>query len=208
MTLHIDIINFRIHRKRTIIHIILLHLHTMETKTINTSDSELFEIVEHLLTDAFPEEERRPLEAFRRIADTDSRFDVMALYDGDTPVGFITVWDFGQFRYVEHFAIMPEMRCRNYGARALEALRRSDRRSIVLEVELPVDDLTRRRVAFYTRAGFSMLPDEYIQPPYRPGGASLPMKIMAWTPEQTSAPDFGLIRSTLHREVYGVTDAQ
>lgn len=180
----------------------------MNTTAINTSDKELFGIVERLITEAFPKEERRPLEAFRSIADSDDRFSVMVLNDGDIPVGFITIWDFELFRYVEHFAILPEMRCRHYGARALEAIRRSDRRPIVLEVELPVDDLTRRRVAFYNRAGFSLLPNDYTQPPYRPGGASLPMKIMAWTPESGGIPDFGLIRSTLHREVYGIIDAQ
>ena len=180
----------------------------MNTTTLDTSDKELFGLVERLITEAFPEEERRPLEAFRSIADSDDRFSVMILNDGDTPVGFITLWDFERFIYVEHFAILSELRCRHYGARALEVLHRSDRRPIVLEVELPTDDLTRRRVAFYKRAGFSLLPYDYTQPPYRHGGASLPMKIMVWTPESGVIPDFGLIRSTLHREVYGIIDAQ
>ena len=76
----------------------------MNTTTIDTSDKELFGLVERLITEAFPEEERRPLEAFRSIADSDDRFSVMILNDGDTPVGFITLWDFERFIYVEHFA--------------------------------------------------------------------------------------------------------
>ena len=63
----------------------------MNTTTIDTSDKELFGLVERLITEAFPEEERRPLEAFRSIADSDDRFSVMILNDGDTLVGFITL---------------------------------------------------------------------------------------------------------------------
>lgn len=178
----------------------------MDTKIITTSDTGDFSLVERLLTDAFPKDEHRPLDAFRRLADDDSRFNVILLSDGAAPVGFITVWDFDDFRYVEHFAILPEMRCHRYGARALETLLASDRRPVVLEVEMPEDELTTRRVGFYTRCGFAMLPDDYIQPPYRPGGASLPMKIMAWAPDGVRVPSFSHIRLTLHREVYGVTN--
>ena len=176
----------------------------MDTKIITTSDTGDFSLVERLLTEAFPEDERRPLDAFRHLADHDARFNVILLSDGAAPVGFITVWDFDDFRYVEHFAILPEMRCHRYGARALETLLASDRRPVVLEVEMPDDELTTRRVGFYTRCGFTMLPDDYIQPPYRPGGASLPMKVMVWTPDGEPLPAFGHIRLTLHREVYGV----
>lgn len=178
----------------------------MDTKIITTSDTAGFSLVERLLTEAFPEDERRPLDAFRRLADHDGRFSVILLSDGAVTAGFITVWDFDDFRYVEHFAILPEMRCHRYGARALETLLASDRRPVVLEVEMPEDELTARRVGFYTRSGFAMLPDDYIQPPYRPGGASLPMKIMAWAPDGVRLPSFNHIRLTLHREVYGVTN--
>ena len=172
----------------------------MDTKIITTSDTGDFSLVERLLTEAFPEDERRPLDAFRHLADHDGRFNVILLSDG------AAVWDFDDFRYVEHFAILPEMRCHRYGARALETLLASDRRPVVLEVEMPEDELTTRRVGFYTRCGFAMLPDAYIQPPYRPGGASLPMKIMAWAPDGVRVPSFSHIRLTLHREVYGVTN--
>ncbi len=50
---------------------------------------------------------------------------------------------------------------------------------VLLEVEPPVDEITRRRVAFYQSHGL-LLRDEvpYIQPPYSPGLPPVPMCIM------------------------------
>ena len=76
----------------------------------------------------------------------------------------------------------------------------------VLEVEMPADDLSRRRIAFYERNGFTLWRDcAYMQPPYRPEDAPLPMLLMVkgnLSPEQ----DFPHVRQTIHREVYGVKE--
>ena len=76
----------------------------------------------------------------------------------------------------------------------------------VLEVEMPADDLSRRRIAFYERNGFTLWRDcAYMQPPYRPEDAPLPMLLMVkgnLSPEE----DFQRVKQTIHREVYGVKE--
>lgn len=61
-------------------------------------------------------------------------------------MGLLLYWEAEDFRYVEHFCVRPELRGRRYGAKALEELGR-DGKTVVLEIDPPVDDIARRRQA-------------------------------------------------------------
>lgn len=118
--------------------------------------------------------------------------------------GMITSWHFGGFRYIEHFAICPSMRNSGLGAKALSEFMAMDSSPIVLEVELPEDELSRRRIGFYERQGMELFDCmEYVQPPYRPTGNSLPMHLMASTGFLNPA-NFEEVRDKLHSHVYGL----
>ena len=73
----------------------------------------------------------------------------------------------------------------------------------MLEVELPQDEMSRRRIGFYERCGFELCHLPYLQPPYRPGDTPLPMHLM-FHGTASPAPIFNTIRDTIHRHVYGV----
>ena len=77
---------------------------------ISTADGFLYEYMEQLITAAFPPEEYRPLEELRLYTDNKPHFYNNIIFHHDTPVGFITYWDFGKFYYVEHFAVDPTQR--------------------------------------------------------------------------------------------------
>jgi hypothetical protein len=71
---------------------------------------------------------------------------------------------------------------------------------VALEVELPTDALTRRRVGFYERNGFVLHGDfEYLQPPYKPGDDELPLKLM--THGECGLP-LDAVAAIIKREVY------
>lgn len=158
-----------------------------------------------LLTEAFPPEERRDLDVWRRLSAGNSIFHHLQILDveddGEQMVGLLTYWDFGRFVYAEHFATLPEARGKGIGASALAMLTDLSGKAILLEVELPEDDLTRRRVEFYRRNGFKLLDTPYIQPPYARGGEELPLRLMlkGELPSETSIDD---VIATVHREVY------
>ena len=76
---------------------------------ISTADGFLYEYMEQLITTAFPPEEYRPLGELRLYTDSKPHFHNNIIFHHDTPVGFITYWDFGKFYYVEHFAVDPVM---------------------------------------------------------------------------------------------------
>lgn len=126
-----------------------------------------------LYTGAFPEEERRPAD---NLVPDDKAF---AMYNiaipGEPVAGLITLWDFGTFRYVEHFAIDPTLRGQGVGRAVLDALEGP----LLLEVEpAEMSSEATRRIAFYERAGFRVLDFPYIQPPYSAGLPSVELRLM------------------------------
>ena len=102
---------------------------------ISTADGFLYEYMEQLITAAFPPEEYRPLEELRLYTDNKPHFYNNIIFHHDTPVGFITYWDFGKFYYVEHFAVDPAQRNGGHGKNVLNHLCELLQHPIVLEVK-------------------------------------------------------------------------
>lgn len=180
----------------------------LRLQRIHTADRALYDFMERLLVASFPAEEYRALDQLRQYADTREAFHCnVILGEDDTPIGLFNYWDFGTFCYGEHFAIDPARRNGGQGKRALEELcRRVHPRPIVLEVEMPMEEMAQRRIGFYERQGFTLWDKPYQQPPYKPGDDFLLMRLMAYgniDPETA----FDTVCSCIHREVYGVTSA-
>ncbi|MDE5785782.1 MAG: GNAT family N-acetyltransferase [Duncaniella sp.] len=158
--------------------------------------------MEALYMESFPAEERRPWTQILHIADTDPRFAFNIIsYDG-VPVGFITIWNLGCARYVEHFAITPGIRGRGIGHEVISRVVANPGPPVVLEVEpASSGDIARRRINFYTRAGLTAHHSfNYIQPPYSDGLPAVALTLM------TSAHLNNLkeVSTLLHKEIYGV----
>ena len=94
--------------------------------------------------------------------------------------GFLAVWEFESFTYIEHFAVDPVLRNSGTGSAMLQELVRKYQKQICLEVELPEDELTRRRIGFYERNGFVFNEYPYIQPPISKGKSPVPLRIMTY----------------------------
>lgn len=174
----------------------------IELIRIVSSDTPEYRFMEGLLVRSFPREEYRDLDELRRLTDESSVFRNNIVLDDGAPVGLVTWWDFEGFRYVEHLATNPERRNGGYGGRILEHMRHESSAPVVLEVEMPEDEMSVRRVGFYRRHGFVLWEREYVQPAYRRDGEPLPMRLMArgdLDPER----DFDAVRGMIYREVYG-----
>ncbi len=168
------------------------------------TDHPHYPFVERLFLDAFPESERRPVDAQRRNVDENESFHCYLFGEHDgLPAGFITVWRLDGFCYVEHFAVDPALRNGGYGSRVMQRLLQELPLPVVLEAEVPTDDLSRRRVGFYERQGFRVWDKDYVQPPYRPGGDSLPLYLMVAN-ESDTMPSLDAVRRAIYREVYEV----
>jgi GNAT superfamily N-acetyltransferase len=178
-------------------------LKTLTLRRITDPGSADYAFAERLLTDSFPPEERRDVAVWRSYTHGKQHFHNMLVCDGDRRIALVTYWHFGFFCYVEHFAVSAALRSCGYGGRILSLLQSQlSPLPIVLEVELPDTEISRRRIDFYRRNGFSLLPVDYRQPPYRPGDASIPMRLMAnasLTDEQVAAAC-----GVIYKDVYDV----
>lgn len=173
---------------------------------ITTADATLYAYMEQLLTASFPSDEYRSLEELRKYTDTKSHFYNNIIFYHDTPIGFITYWDFDSFYYVEHFAIDPAQRNGGHGKNVLNHLSQLLNHPIILEVEAPEEEMAIRRINFYKRQGFSLWEKPYLQPPYKPGDNYLPMLLMAQGNLQCER-DFDRIKGRIYQEVYNIKPA-
>lgn len=154
---------------------------------------------------SFPKVERRDSQEWKDFWHNNDKFFIDSIFvDEHLFGGFISYWIFADFVYVEHFAISPSLRGKGIGGDSLDRfVKRFSTLPIVLEVEKPTDNTAARRIAFYEKHNFSLLPSPYNQPPYHHGGEPLPLHIMC-THSTTVLPRFNSIVNKIHKEVYGV----
>ncbi len=167
----------------------------------NSSDT-LLDKVEKTYNNSFPEAERREFSLVRELVDIEQRFSVFTLMRDDEYVGFITAWSFSGFTYIEHFAVDPLARNGGVGGQAMRAFMASCGNPIVLEVEMPTDEMSVRRICFYERLGFTLDDHIYFQPPYRAGEQSLEMRLMSYGCLDLKQ-SFEEVRRNLYLYVYG-----
>ena len=131
-----------------------------------------------LYESAFPREERRDEDEQNRVLSKEEyHFDM--ILDGEELLGIMLYWKTEDFIFLEHFAVLPEARGRGVGATALELLK-AEGNTVILEIEVPSDEITRRRLAFYRRCGFVLTKHYHIQAKYRLGDDDLVLKILSY----------------------------
>lgn len=146
---------------------------------------------------AFPEDERRCEEQFRFLFRKD-KVKVVSILDGLKNVGYMICWELSNFVFVEHFEIYSEFRSQKFGSEAIRELFKNYSK-IVLETEPEnLDEISKNRVDFYRKNGFSVVDENYIQPAYEDGKNAVPLWLLAnYTPENSD-----LLRDEIYDTVY------
>lgn len=159
----------------------------MKLKFQDIRDVENYVMILHdflcLYTTAFPPEERRSewidegtISSF--IEEKDD-FNIIIASIDDSFVGFLSYWHFKEYIYIEHFAVEKSNRGKGIGKKILQHVIENICGNIILEVELPNSDISKRRVNFYKNEGFVLWQSiEYIQPAYSEGQAPVPLMLM------------------------------
>ncbi len=152
-----------------------------------------------LYEQSFPYLEKRSEgEQARVLGKSDYHFDFIT--DNDNFVGILAYWEKDNFIYVEHFAILPELRGNSYGTKALDALKQQTEKSIVLEIDQPVDDTSVKRFDFYQKRGFVMNSHAHIQAKYHLGDGELQLKILSY-PREITKDEYISFKSFIDNEV-------
>lgn len=162
---------------------------------------DMFDQLFSLLEISFPTSERRTYSG--HLAEFSSEEFHCLCYVPDGLKAALNYWDLGEFLYVEHFAVAPELRGQGTGSLLMSEFRAAvGGKPIVLEAEPPCDsDIAARRIAFYQRLGFEYNDYDYIQPPLMDGESPIPLKIMS-APDRLSESEYIKIRDRLYRDVY------
>ena len=174
-------------------------------RSVKDFSDPVLDLIEKTYTESFPEVERRDFSLVRGLVKDEPRFVVYALSKDDRYVGFLTGWLFDGHTYAEHFAIDPEARNGGIGAEAMRQFLSFCNTPVVLEVEMPADELSKRRIGFYERLGFKLDNHVYHQPPYRSGGDWLEMRLMTYG-DIDLGNSFEQVKNCLYKYVYGVKD--
>ena len=114
---------------------------------------------------SFPADERRDEEQFYKLLEN-RHCKILSIFKGENLAGYLIVWEFSEFTFIEHFEIFETLRGANLGSTILSILT-ENLGNIVLETEpKELSDIAERRVGFYKKNGFSVLDESYIQPSY------------------------------------------
>lgn len=149
----------------------------MEFKRVTSAGDVLYQKAMELYGASFPLHEQR-LPGSQRAILGEAAYHFDLILDGAVWAGILLYWDAGDFLYVEHFAILPQLRGQRYGQRALELLR-AQGKTVILEIDPPADAVSVRRKGFYERAGYRANPFAHVHPPYREGFAGHPLVVMS-----------------------------
>lgn len=131
----------------------------------------------------------------------DKNFSPNFIYDNQTLVGYICFWEFEKFLFVEHFAILKEMRGTGCGSRFLKEFSEKNQKAIILEVELPTTETASKRIKFYEKLGYVVNDFSYTQPAYQPESNPVKMFVMSFG-KALSEKDFQEFTQTIKKIVY------
>lgn len=175
----------------------------MSTATkLQKLNSEDFKDFFEIMKMSFPSIERRTYEDQFSLLEN-KYYKIMGLKDENNDLSsFIALWEFEKFYFIEHFAVHKKLRGHGMGTHMIKQIQEYvGNKPILLEVEIPEEDIAKRRVEFYKRCGFYFNTYEYMQPPLQKGYPLLPLRIMSY-PEKLIESDFYRFRDIIYKNVY------
>ena len=172
----------------------------MEFIKLENSDSAEFKEAWEIYESSFPSDERRTLDLQKELI-KNKQYNFFIVLKDKILVAIITDWTFGDFLFVEHFAVKENLRGKGIGTELLKKYISKNKQKIVLEVERPDTELATKRIKFCDKNGFKLNNFDYIQPPYGKDKNPVPLFLMTY-PEKINESEFSSIREKLHITVY------
>lgn len=171
-------------------------------RKLKTDAAEDFDFIYQLLAISLPDDEYRTYEEQKKLLKDPAYSIYYSKKDAKSMVeSFLAVWDFANFAFIEHFVVNPTCRNSGLGSQMLKNMTAHLNKKICLEVELPNDELSSRRIGFYERNKFCLNKYPYLQPAMSAGKNTIPLYIMTYG-HQLDQDGFLEIKETLYKEVY------
>lgn len=171
---------------------------SMEFLNVEHTEQQRWIQVWKLYEESFPEQERRKEEDHLRACE-DDRFFPLSVWDKNLLIGLMFYWEWDSYRYLEHFAINPELRGQGNGSQLLTNLQDSEH-TIILEIDPLINELSVRRLQFYERAGYTITPFRFVHLPYRKDGKKEELLILSY-PEMLTKDQHKSFQHFINEEV-------
>ena len=160
-----------------------------------------FEDVYDLMVTSFPSSERRTYEDQKALLNK-SNYEIKTNHDNKgNLLSFMAIWQLETSHFIEHLAVSPLSRGTGIGASVMKEMLKNSEKPVLLEVELPENEIAKKRIQFYERLGFHLNEHDYVQPPIQPGEEPLPLLIMSY-PDPIKAEDFSYFKEDVFLHLY------
>lgn len=156
--------------------------------------------VYRLFEDSFVPAELRPYQAFKDLFQQGA-FDLYEYEENQQMLGAMIVWEFETFAYIENFAVSLSLRNQGIGTKMLDCIEKKIDKQLVLEVEVPYDDLSHRRIQFYQRNHFVLNDFGYVQPALRENVPDVHLQLMTY-PQESTKKELEKMKEQIFRTVY------
>ena len=150
----------------------------MERVFIDSERNNWYAAFAGVYAESFPIFEQRTAEQ-QRAAFADAAYRLAAYIEKGGFVGFVAYWEFDTYIYIEHFAVAPALRGQGAGGRILDEFTASGDKTVILEIDPIVDDVSASRLRFYMAHGFVENAFPHIHPPYRKGRSGHHLVVMS-----------------------------
>lgn len=164
-------------------------------------DESWFESIFSILEEAFPWSERR-CKAEQRALFAVFEYEVYGWVENGELLAFLAAWNLGTIRFGEHLATRKEQRNRRIGQRLFQAYEALSEVPIVFEVELPINEMAKRRIHFYERLHYHYYGEiEYYQGTFHEEVTPQPLRLMMKDPHKTPE-QLDVIIDLIYKHVY------
>lgn len=164
----------------------------MNFERITRTDHPLYQKAIHLYETSFPfHEQREAVSQSQILSHSTYHFDVVS--DDEEMIGTVLYWEIGDFLYIEHFCVLPSMRNQRYGQKILERLQT---KPLILEIDPPIDEISRRRQGFYERCGFVANSQPHVHPAYHKNDSGHELVVMS-SPKELTTDEYDLFHRYL-----------
>jgi len=179
----------------------------MNLYPLNIEDRFKFDNVIELYLSSFPPVERRTIIDLIDQINSNDNYTLEIISDDDNNfAGFISMWRFKNFIFIEHFAISSKYRNKGYGKEVLSYLKDREKLPLVGEIEPPnMSPMALRRRNFYERQGFQIWDKiEYFQPSFVKEHKDIPLILISLGSVANEEFMQNKVKNILYRDVYKI----
>ena len=168
----------------------------------SADDSRLNRLIP-LYEESFPESERRKIGQLKRMIENHAPMYFNAIECDGELSGMFVYWDMGDFYYLEHLAVFPEMRNKKIGQQVLDYVAEHLKGVRLLEVEPTVSNSNVNPQMHPLPFFYEVLDKTYVQPSYHALEDACPLWIMGSEDSPRLAEQVERIKEEVYRQQVG-----